>query len=243
MARQAPRDAAAELLRELTSKLGDQLRGALLYGSVARGEYIEGVSNVNVLVLLEDISPALLQRVAPLARRWVDNGLAPLFLEREEWARAADVFAIELLDMADAHEVLHGVDPLAGLTASNEALRLQAERELRGKLVTLHNGMLHAAGSEEDVGSLLVMALPSFVTYLRAALRLAGQTVPGTCDRVIDAGAALIDFDPAGFNAALSARRGGGKWTVGIADPLVERYHAAAERTAAHVDRFGGRQA
>jgi hypothetical protein len=141
--------------------------------------------------------------------------------------------------MADAHEVLHGADPLAGLTASTEALRLQAERELRGKLVTLHNGMLHAAGSDEHVGSLLTMALPSFVTYLRAALRLAGHAVPGTCERVIEAGAALIGFDPAGLNAALGARRGGGKWKVGIADPLVERYHAAAERTAAHVDRFG----
>ncbi|MGH7551623.1 MAG: hypothetical protein ACREMQ_01180 [Longimicrobiales bacterium] len=234
-----PRKAAAGLVQELVATFDGELRSALLYGSVARGEYLDGVSNINVLVLFDDITPATLQRASPLARRWAEEGLVPLLLERAEWDSAADVFAIEVLDMLDAREVLHGGDPVNGIDVSHGALRLQAEHELRGKLITLHGGMLRAADSPESMGTLLAMALPSMLTYLRAALRLAGRQVPGTSGAVIDAASDLIGFDPAGFHAALAARGARGKWKIAITDAAVDRYHTAAERTASFVDRIG----
>lgn len=234
-----PRQAATDLARELARTFGAELRSALLYGSLARNEYVDGVSNINVLVLFEDITPSTLERASPFARRWAAVGLVPLLLERDEWARAADVFAIEVLDMLDAHEMLHGEDPLSGLEVARDALRLQAERELRGKLVTLHSGMLHAAGSTAAMGTLLAMALPSLVTYLRAALRLGGHDVPPASAEVIEAASTLIGFDPAGLRAALDARRSRDKWKVPITDPVVDRYHTAAEQTAMFVDRIG----
>jgi predicted nucleotidyltransferase len=234
-----PKKAASDLVRELAATFGGELRSAVLYGSVARGEYVDGVSNINVLVLFDDIAPATLQRASPLARRWADDGLVPLLLERAEWESAADVFAIEVLDMVEAREVLHGGDPVSGLDVSHGALRLQAEHELRGKLITLHNGMLRAAESPESMGTLLAMALPSMLTYLRAALRLVGKQVPRTSGAVIDVASEVIGFDPAGFQAALDARRARGKWKVAITDAAVDRYHTAAERTASFVDRIG----
>lgn len=217
---------------------GARLRSVLLYGSVARGEYIEGVSNINVLVLLDEIDPTTLRTAAPRALQWASSGLVPLLLEADEWARASDVFAIEVLDMLDAHDALHGPDPLQGLEVSAEALRLQAERELRGKLVTLHSGMLGGAEKPEALGDLLRVALPSYLTYVRAALRLAGQPVPPTSAAVIEAGARTVSFDPAGLKAALDARSTRARWKVSITDRVMESYHAAAERLAEFVDRI-----
>ncbi|MGH7576009.1 MAG: hypothetical protein ACREM1_12905 [Longimicrobiales bacterium] len=235
-----PRKAAQDLARDLAGEFGDELRSVLLYGSITRDEYVDGVSNVNVLVLLNDISTRTFTRAGPLAHQWEKVGLMPMLLEREEWARASDVFAVEVLDMIGAHEVLHGDDPLDGLTVSKDALRLQAERELRVKLIGLHGAMLHASDSASTIGEILVAALPSFLTYARTALRLAGQDAPAASRDVIEGAAALIGFDPSGLAAALDARRRNGKWKVSLADAVVDRYHSAAEQMAAYVDRFGG---
>jgi predicted nucleotidyltransferase len=235
-----PRTAAANLVRDLRDALGDRLRSAWLYGSVARDEYIDGLSNVNVLVLLDDIDPILLERAAPLAHRWASDGLALLLMEMDEWARAADVFAIELLDMADAHEVLHGPQSPEASNVSMHSLRLQAEREIRGKLILLHGGMLRAAEDPAAVGDLLMVALPSFLTFFRAALRLQGKPVPVPDADLIRQAAALIGFDASGFQAAFEARRSRKKWKVAMRDDIVARYNTAAEQTATFVDRITG---
>lgn len=235
-----PLKAATDLTRDLAGEFGDELRSILLYGSVARGEYVDGVSNINVLVLLDEISPRTLTRAGPLAHRWEKAGLVPMLLEREDWAHASDVFPIEILDMIGAHDVLHGEDPLDGLTVPKDSLRFQAERELRVKLIGLHGALLHTSDKASTIGEILVMALPSFLTYARTALRLASEDVPAASGDVIDSAAALIGFDPSGLKATLDARRGGGKWKVALTDAVMERYHSAAEQMAAYVDKFGG---
>lgn len=232
-----PRQTAASLARELAALFGDRLRSVLLYGSVARGEAVPGVSDINVLLLLDQIDAATLRAASPLARRWVRAGnTAPLIMAWSEWQRAADVFAIELADMHDAHEVLHGSDPLAGLAVERPALRLQAERELRGKLLQLREGMLLAAEAEEDVGRLLLVALPSFITYLRAALRLAGRPVPVRSEAAIEEGARLVEGDPGPFLRVWAARMKREPLRVRLDDPLVAGYYALAERVAHFVD-------
>ena len=43
---------------------------ALLYGSAARGDYIAGRSNINLMLVLDDPSPTRLQALAPAFRTW-----------------------------------------------------------------------------------------------------------------------------------------------------------------------------
>jgi hypothetical protein len=235
-----PRDLAERATTALHGALGPRLRAALLYGSAARGEHVDGTSNVNVMFLLDDIDAEALRRAAPALRPFARDGLAPLLLEWEEWRRAGDVFAIELLDMRDAHVRLHGDDPLAGIDVATDRLRLQAEHELRSRIILLHDGMLRAAEDPRRLGTLLVAALPALATYLRAALRLAGRPVPADMRAVIGAGARLVGADPAGLLRAHEARQARGAWSIPITDPDVERYNAAAELTARFVDTFGG---
>src|SRR5690606_32602302 len=118
------------------------------------------------------------------------------------------------------------------------ALRLQAEHELRGKILQLRTGLLAAAGAPDRIGDLLIAALPSFATYLRVALRLAGEPVPARMDQVLRAGARLVGADDGGLLAAHAARVEAGALRISLEDPIVESYHGAAERIAAYVDAF-----
>lgn len=227
---------ALEIAQELERDFGSRLKSVLLFGSVARDEYIEGVSNINLLVLLDDVNIGMLERAVSHAKRWRETGAVPLLLEAGEWQRAADVFAIEIADMRDAHEVLVGTDPVAQHAVDRRALRLQAEREIRGKVMQLRSGLLAAAGEPDVIGGLLVATLPSFATYLRAALRLTGETVPARMDDVIEAGTRLVGAEPDALLAAYRARVGRNGLRVRLSDQLVESYHHVAERTAAFVD-------
>jgi predicted nucleotidyltransferase len=231
---------AEAFVDEFAESVGDRIRAAALFGSAARGEWVEGVSDVNVLILVDRIDGRLLERGAPAAKAAVGRGLTPLLMAVHEWERASDVFAIELADMRDACRTLRGDDPAgAGAFVQPSLLRLQAERELRAKLVHLHAGMLMGADDPVRLGQLLVHALPSFATYLRAALRLAGHPVPPSMAGVIGAGCELVGADAAPFLAVNEARAGGNDFEVRLGDGIADEFNTAAEQLAAYIDAFG----
>jgi predicted nucleotidyltransferase len=234
-----PRAVAQKFLDELKGVLGSRLHGATLFGSSAREEWIEGLSDVNVLVLMDNIHAGALAEAGPAARKAVSDGVRPLMMELDEWTRATDVFPIEVADMKDAHEVLLGRDPTRSVAIDPAALRLQAEREMRAKLIHLHAGMLVSADDRPRLGELLVRALPSFTTYLRAVLRLAGHQVPRGSVDVITKGCALVGTDPEAFLTVLQARQSGGKLELSLQDPVADQFNTAAERLAAFTDAFG----
>lgn len=232
------RSVARGLVDELREAYGSRLENATLYGSVARGEAIPGVSDVNVMILLDDIHPESLALAAPIARRWVRAGnTPPLILEREQWRRAADVFAIELADMRDAHETLHGEDCVTGEPVTHADLRVQAERELRGKLLQLQRSLLMESQPAE-LGELLKKALPSFATYLRAVLRLTSGDVPSSTPDVIRAGMKAVGGDASAYLAVWDARAANQAMRLKLNDSIVRQYHAAAEQTAVFVDHL-----
>ena len=231
-----PRRLADEFVTGLRRDLGDRMRSAALFGSAARNEWIDGVSDVNVLVLVDNIDAQLLARGSATARSSVKRRVMPLLMEQEEWRRAGDVFSIELADMKDAHVPLFGDDPVQHYVADHNNLRLQAERELRAKLLHLHSGMLLAGEDGKRLGQLLLHALPSFTTYLRAALRLAGKTVPATTPEVIDQASRLAGADPEVFQRVYRARTSRSTLEAGPADPLADRFNTAAQQMAEYID-------
>ena len=234
-----PRTLAEALVRELQGALGARLRAAGVFGSAARGEWIRGLSDVNALVLLDDIDAPALRAAGPAARKAALASVRPLVMELDEWHRAADVFAIELADMKDASVPLLGDDPVTDVVIHPSVLRFQAERELRAKLLHLHAGMLVHAEDAARLGELFVRALPSFTTYLRAALRLAQQPVPAKSGETIEQGCRVAGTDPGPFLRVLEARQRGGALELSLADPLADQFNRAAEGLAAFTDAFG----
>jgi predicted nucleotidyltransferase len=159
----------------------------VLYGSAARGQYREGASDLNVLVLLRDTLPATLRRGSRLARAWVEEerNPPPLLLSEEEWRGSADVFPIEMSDIRDAHLVLHGADPFTGVEIALEDLRLQCEHELKGKQIQLRERYLLSAGEPAELEQLLARSFSTFLVLFRTVLRLDGGEAPRDAETVV----------------------------------------------------------
>ncbi|HET9440238.1 MAG TPA: hypothetical protein VFO52_08705 [Longimicrobiales bacterium] len=232
-----PRESAKKLVADWSGHFGSRLRSALLFGSVVRGEAIEGVSDINVLLLIDHIDASTLKQASSSTRSWIKTSReAPLLFESDQWVRAADVFAIEIADMRDAHEILFGTDPLAPTHVDGGAMRLQAERELRAKLLQLQTGLLVAADAPADVGSLLLQSIPSFTTYMRTVLRLADKPVPAQTPAVIEQAAALVGGNAQAYREVWDARVTKRAFKPSVDDKLVDDYYDTAEKLADYVD-------
>ncbi len=227
-----------DFARELSDLYGETLVSVVLYGSAARGEYREGISDLNILVIHREMNPTVLRKGSALARRWVRAGnQPPLMFGEAEWNGSADVFPIEFGDMRDAHRVLRGPDPFQNLQIDPEHLRLQCEHELRSKLIQLREYYLLSADEPDELGNLFLRSLPTFLTLFRTALRLAGHTVSHDSRDVIAATASEVGFDPDPFVRVMTARDNGDKLKPDAEGPLAIGYLTGVSRTSEWLDR------
>jgi len=152
---------------------------AVVYGSAARGEFRDGVSDVNLLLVCEELGPATLRRLsAALAGLRGKQQPPPLLIERGEWASASDVFPIEVTDMQNAHRLVRGEDPLAGRVVDPADLRRALEAEFRAKLLRLRQAYALEAGDPKTLGAIASGSVASVAALFRVALVLFRGTAP-----------------------------------------------------------------
>jgi hypothetical protein len=182
-------------LSQVDSALADGY-SAVLYGSAARGDFVPGRSDVNLMLITDDLSPANLSRLGGAFAGWRKSGYQPpLVILRSEWARATDVFPIEITDMRCGYQVLRGPDPVAALRVAPAELRAALEREFRGKLLRLRQGYVAAAGDPGPLGQLAGQSSGTVLVLLRSLLVLLGREVPQEPAEVAAAAAAGMGID------------------------------------------------
>jgi predicted nucleotidyltransferase len=198
----------SELVNRLKELAAGNLRSVLLYGSAARGDFHQDHSDLNVLVILESVSAADLRRVSPAVRWWIidQREPAPFFFTAEELVRSSDVFAIELLDMREAHKVLYGQDPVAAINIPMNLHRVELEHELRTTQLKLRQHYLLAADKPQELTSVLIKSTSSVVTLFRHVLIAFSEAVPATRQEIVTRTAAITGADAPALHAALRLR-------------------------------------
>jgi hypothetical protein len=169
---------------------------AVLYGSAARGDFVPGRSDLNLMLILDELSPESLGALTEPFGLWRKSGYEPpLVISRPEWGRATDVFPLEITDMQCGYEVLRGDDPLAGLTVAPPDLRAALEREFRGKLLRLRQGYVAAASDSGALGALAIRSVGTVLVLLRGLLVLLGRAVPREPLEIAAVAAAVMGQD------------------------------------------------
>ncbi len=196
MVRRIVKEALNSLVADLRATHGTNLASIVLYGSAAAGDHVELRSDYNLLIALTRITPEDLRQAQAPMREWQRLGHPlPVYFTVEELADAADVFPIEFHQMANARVVLFGKDPFEFVTVTDASLRLQAEYELRSKLIQLRRLYIPASVSVEKLSDLMSDSLASFAALFRAVLILHGREGPVAKPECVRATVQLLKLD------------------------------------------------
>lgn len=167
----------ASLLEAVQAALGAKLAGVLAHGSVARGEWVDVRSDVELLLVLRDAELDTLESIAkPLRVARSSARIECTLLTVDEIPRAADAFPIFYEDVRRCRVLLAGGDAFEGLVIHDEHLRLRVEQELRDVQLRLRRSVTDTAGGPSRVlGDALARKIAQLRSPLAALLALIGR--------------------------------------------------------------------
>jgi hypothetical protein len=145
-------------------------------GSALTPDFVPGQSDINSIVVVENVTVEFLDFIVLLGKKYSSHFIAaPMLLTPHYIATSLDVFPIEFFNLQAIHHTVSGTDPLADLIIKNSHLRLQCEREVKSKLLWLHQGYISALGNEEQLVRQLRDSITGYLPLFRAILFLAGH--------------------------------------------------------------------
>jgi len=166
-------------VQQLRDSLGDNLYSCCLYGSAVRGNFIEGVSDLNLIIILNESTPVAHQAIAQILG--ADRQIDPFILSRRGLPGDARAFAPKFASIKRNYRVLYGADPFQAVQLDPNLERFLCEQALRN----LHLRIVYAfvlRGRDRGYEKFLVRSLIPIFAQFSEVLRLEGTTVPKEFD-------------------------------------------------------------
>lgn len=202
-----PKEIFPSIVDDYKSLFGEDLVSVILYGSAASSDYRPGKSDINFMIVLSERGIDSLDHAFEVIARWKKRNVAtPLFLTQAYVKTSLDVFAIEYLNFQNNYELVYGKDILNDLSFDREFLRLQCEREVKGKLLLLREAFLESRGKGKYLQQLIADSLGAFVAIFNALLHLKGKDVPRHKREVTREACQALDMDSRLFEKLLDVK-------------------------------------
>ena len=201
-------DKLQQLVQRLQAACGENLVSVVLYGSAAREDFHEQYSDINLLLVVQQLNAAALQAVAPVITWWVheEKLQPPMIMTRQELQESADVFAIELLDIKTTHRTLAGEDVVMSIDVPMNLHRVEVEHELRTTLLRLRQHLLLAPDKTDELRAVMAKSISSVVTLFRHALIALGEDTPHAKTKLLEQAGEVFGFDAQVLRSVLELR-------------------------------------
>lgn len=195
---------------QLPAVLGENLFSCVLYGSAVRGNVVPDVSDINILIVLNESTPDAHMAIADCIEGSVL--VDPFIIARKGMERSFKVFAIKFRSIQRNYRVLCGADPVAGFSVRDDAVRFLCEQALRNlRLRSVHNYIRNRKNHQRYLHTLLNMHTAVF-TDVTEILRLAGEEVPREYRERIPAIQRYFDVDTAILDDLLTLKNNPDVW-------------------------------
>ncbi len=235
-----PKQISETFVADLREIWGEALDAVILYGSAVRDDYRPGQSDLNFLVLVKELAPEQLIAAGKYWKRWRKQNISlPLFMRPEMITTALDSYPLEFMAMKAAYKISFGSDPLAEIEFAREDVRLQCERELRGKILHLRAGLVDSEGKKDRMAALIRQSLPAMLAIFQGLLFLAGRKPGVWGNDLLAVGRDAFDLDDALFHELLRIRMEKGTPDKDTLANQLVRYIKEVERLVDWVDAGG----
>ncbi|KKZ14005.1 MAG: hypothetical protein TQ37_02530 [Candidatus Synechococcus spongiarum 15L] len=224
-------------LRSIKKQKSLESQASIVYGSAARGEFLQGYSNINVLIVLEYITQPALQQWSGIHKQWArEKIIAPLFLTHSDLQQFSDVFPLEFLDIKEYHVLLEGRDPFPELHVDATHLFRQCRQETHANLLRVRQCYVEGWAKVEAIQTLLPLSLTALLPCLRGLYRLLDRPSNMKSPEVLDELNATLDVDPSVFLEVWRLKRGLSTPGKHELPKLLERYLAGLGQLVDRID-------
>ncbi len=232
-------DKIEEFQRDISSGAGDNLHSFHIVGTVLTPDYDPRRSDINSIVVLKQMDLGFLRYLVSIGKRYKKRAVsAPLIMTPEYIEKSLDVFPVEFLNFKLIHKTLEGDDILEPLEIKTGHLRLQAERELKSKLIWLRQGYISSLGDRKLLTEGLSGSITGYMPLLRAIVHLFGETPPVKRSDVLVRLENLTGVKTGIFEKMLLLRRGEISLSERELESAFEEYYHATEELTRKVDEI-----
>jgi hypothetical protein len=218
------------MVADILSEHAQNIHSVHVVGSAVAPDYNEKFSDINSVIVLNEMSLKFIAFLAPLGKKYGKKRIAaPLVMTPEYIRKSLDVFPVEFLNYKLVHKTVYGSDILADLQILGPHLRLQCEREIKVKLIGLRQGYLSSLGKKKDLAAALVRSLTGSIALFRAIIQLLGKEPPISRIDAIQAFGAATKTETGVFERLLTLKTNAVNPSEQELQALFERYYKALE--------------
>lgn len=236
-----PKEIFPDITTDYKDVYGDNLISIMLYGSATGKDYRPGKSDINFMIVLSEVGIEHLDKAFEIVKKWRKRNVAiPLFLTENYVETSTDVFPIEYLNFKSNYVPVYGKDILKDLSFKPEFIRLQCEREIKGKLLLLRQVYLETSGKRRALKDVTSQSIRAFVAFFEALLHVKGLELPKEKLQIIRATAQAFDLDSSVFEKLLDVKEDKVKLSDQDMRRLFQAYLTEVRKLSKLVDALGG---
>lgn len=234
-----PEKILQEFSNDFQEAFGSGLVSLILYGSGAGADFDPKKSDLNFLAVLTEAGINQLSKTFTLLKKWEKRGVAiPICVTRAYIESSLDTFPLEFLNMKNSYRLTFGEDVLKDLSFDKKDVRLQVERELKGKLLHLRGAYLETKGNLRSVKPVIATSLTTFASIFRGILFLLEKDMPQAKRDVISSAGKEMGLDNELFNKLYDIAKGLEKPSSSELDRIVIRYIEEIKKAAFFIDKL-----
>lgn len=217
----------------------DLIHSIHIVGSALTRDFDPKNSDINSVVVLENMNLKFLEFLAPLGKKYGKKRIAaPLIMTPGYIDTSLDVFPIEFFNMHRLHLTIFGIDVFQDLDIKKSDLRRQCEQELKIKLMGLRQGFISAAGNKRILAQSFAESFSGYMPLFKSIILLLGQEPPNDNKAVLSVLEEVSGVRTAVFKTVLNQKHK--KTTTSIEQFIIifEEYYAAIEKLGEITDEI-----
>jgi predicted nucleotidyltransferase len=163
-------------VEKLRTTLGANLYSCLLYGSAVRGDWVRRVSDLNLLLVLEESTPQAHEAIAAAIEGC--GPVNPMIVARHGIDRTILAFAAKFAGIRRNYRVLHGADFLVDFNVDPALQRFLVEQALRNAQMRLTRAFVLFGDERRRFTRFLLRTAGGVMTHLSDLLHLCNVSFP-----------------------------------------------------------------
>ena len=238
---QDPKEIFPDIIHDYKGLFGDDLVSIILYGSAAGRNYRPGKSDINFMIVLSEEGIERLDLAFQVVQTWRKRKVAiPLFLTELYVESSLDVFPIEYLNFQRNHALVYGKDILKDLSFDRQLVRLQCEREIKGKLLLLREAFMETGGKGKALRDVIAQSIQAFMAIFDALLFFKEMEIPKDRREVVSLTCNTFHLDAERFQKLLDLKEEKIKPDDSETRSLFQDYLKEVRKLSKIADTLGG---